>query len=272
MHLTLIINTHEQPDYLGRVLAGVSRQTTPPEEVILADDGSGDTTREVFESWTKGRTFRTFHAWQPQQGFRRSRILNLAIANSQGEYLVFLDGDTVPHRRFLEDHRSMARPGFFVQGHRSLIGERAAPWFGRSDPGGDRLKAWMTGQLEGWRHAFRWPVPMARIRTDLHGIRGCNLAIWRSDLERVNGYNEAFVGWGREDSELAVRLMNAGLRRLDVRGRAPCFHLWHPPANRSGLPQNDRLLAEALTTRVTRCEAGLDRHTRGGGASPADHS
>ena len=76
----------------------------------------------------------------------------------------------------------------------------------------------------------------------------------------MNGYNEAFVGWGRVDSELAVRLMNQGVRRYDVRGWALCYHLWHPPASRAGLPTNDELLAQAQRDKVTRCVVGVDRY------------
>ena len=99
-----------------------------------------------------------------------------------------------------------------------------------------------------------------RYRSDLRGIRGCNLAIWRDDLLKVNGYNEAFTGWGREDSELAVRLMNTGARRLDVRGWAICYHLWHPPASRSSLPANDQLLQAAQAQKASRCDTGLSAH------------
>lgn len=262
MRLTLVINTFNQPEYLARVLSAVSRQTRRPDEVVLADDGSGPETREVFEQWRSAAGIPARHAWQEQAGFRRSRILNLAIAASTGEHLVFLDGDTLPHPRFVADHFEVVegRTSVFVQGHRSLVERRAAPWFGREDLARDRWRALFTGQLSGWKHAFRWPRPMIRERSDLHGIRGCNLAIRRADLVRVNGYNEAFVGWGREDSELAVRLMNAGVRRLDVRGRAPCFHLWHPPASRAHLGNNDQILAESQARRATWCERGLDQH------------
>jgi predicted glycosyltransferase involved in capsule biosynthesis len=101
---------------------------------------------------------------------------------------------------------------------------------------------------------------LQRVRRDIQGVRGCNLAIWRSDLFRVNGYNEAFVGWGNEDSELALRLMNSGVRRLDVRGWALCYHLWHPPTNRDELAANNELLARAIREKSVRCEPGLDRH------------
>jgi len=91
-------------------------------------------------------------------------------------------------------------------------------------------------------------------------VRGCNLAIWREHLVQTNGYNEAFVGWGREDSELAVRLMNSGVQRLDLRGWALCYHLWHPPADRATLAANDQLLAEARFGAANRCESGLDQY------------
>lgn len=258
--LSLILNTYNQPEYLARVLVAVSRQERLPDEVLVADDGSGDETRDVFARWAAPQQFRCEHVWQKNEGFRRSRILNRTIARARGDYLVFLDGDTLPHPKFLADHAALARRGVFLQGHRALIEQQAAPQFGLGAFAADRRRALLTGQLRGVKHAFRWPVPLTKLRSDLKGIRGCNLGIWRDDLVRVNGYNEGFVGWGREDSELAVRLMNCGVHRLDVRGRALCYHLWHPPASRAGLPANDELLEQAQREGARRCAQGLDQH------------
>ena len=258
--LTLVINTFNQPDYLGRVLNAVARQSSLPKEVLLADDGSTDETKSVFEQWRASQSFRSEHIRQEHEGFRRSRILNLAIASSRGDYLVFLDGDTIPHPNFIADHRAAAQHGFFVQGHRALIEERAAAWFGQNDFFADRRRALWQNQISGLKNSFRWPFAVRKIKNRLRGIRGCNLGIWRDDLVRVNGYNEAFTGWGREDSELAARLTNSGARRLDVRGRALCFHLWHPPVSRAELASNDELLAKTILEKHTRCEQGLDRH------------
>jgi glycosyltransferase involved in cell wall biosynthesis len=258
--LGLIINTHEQPEYLARVLSAVSRQVSPPEEVLVADDGSGDTTRRVFAEWLAAYAGRAEHVWQPPEGFRRARILNQAIARARSDYLVFLDGDTLPHPQFVADHRRLSRRGAFIQGHRALVKQQAAAWFGLKDFAEDRRRALWQGQLAGLKHAFRWPFPLRRACRGLRGIRGCNLGIWRADLKQVNGYNEAFVGWGREDSELAVRLMNQGVKRWDTRGWALCYHLWHPPVSRAGLPANDELLAHAIEQRATRCASGLEQH------------
>jgi glycosyltransferase involved in cell wall biosynthesis len=260
VRLALIVNTADQPEYLRRVLRAIDAQSSLPEEVLLADDGSRDDTREVFARWMPRPNQRREHVWQEKAGFRRARILNMAIAQARSEYIVFLDGDTVPHPEFIADHRRLARRGTFIQGHRALVRQGASTWFGVNGLLCDRRRAFWRGQLQGLKHAFRWPCPLVRVRTDLRGIRGCNLALWREDLVRCNGYNEEFVGWGREDSELAVRLMNLGLRRLDARGWAICWHLWHPPADRGGLPANDELLVQAQRSHATRCHKGLAQH------------
>ncbi len=260
--LALILNTYEQPDYLSRVLRAVTAQTLQPDQVILADDGSGKETRSLFAAWTTQQSFRCEHAWQDHRGFRRAAILNEAIARTAADVVVFLDGDTIPHPAFLRDHRDVARPAHFVQGHRCLVERKGVDRFGYDAFTRDRIRALFTLQLRGLTNAFRWPAEIQRRRNDLRGIRGCNLGIWREDLVKVNGYNEAFEGWGREDSELAVRLMNNGIQRLDVRGRCICFHLWHPPTDRSALPNNDHLLENAIRSKSTRCVEGLDRHRR----------
>jgi glycosyltransferase involved in cell wall biosynthesis len=258
--LGLIINTWNQPEYLDRVLQAVSSQSSHPDEVLLADDGSDPPTKEVFAAWAARHPISSAHLWQEHQGFRRARILNEAIAKARSEYLVFLDGDTVPHPEFISDHRRLLRKQAFIQGHRALLKQHGAAWFGLHEFKTDRRRALWRGQLQGIKQAYRWPRPWRKIRRDLHGVRGCNLAIWREHLIKVNGYNEAFVGWGREDSELAARLMNSGVQRLDVRGWALCFHLWHPPASRTSLATNDELLAQARKTATTRCALGLNQH------------
>ena len=158
------------------------------------------------------------------------------------------------------DHRALATRGSFVQGHRALIGERAAAYFGKGSFAADRRRALVSLQLNAWANAFRWPAARRSFGTGLRGIRGCNFAVWRADLLQVNGFNEAFTGWGREDAELAARLMNAGIRRLNVRGWALCYHLWHPPASRAAVPANDALLAATLRGGLRRCEHGLSQH------------
>lgn len=258
--VALIVNTYNQPDYLARVLRAVSAQTGAPDEVVLADDGSDAETRRVFGEWAATQPFRTTHAWHEKNGFRRSRILNLAISRVRSDYLVFLDGDTIPHPDFTADHRALAKRDHFVQGHRVLVSREASRFFGMGPFRTDRRRAVLRGQLSGFKHIFRWVLPFKRVKANLDGVRGCNLSAWRSDLIKVNGYNEEFVGWGCEDLELASRLLSSGVRRLDVRGRGLCYHLWHPLLDRSSLAVNQKILDDAIRTRATTCERGIREH------------
>jgi glycosyltransferase involved in cell wall biosynthesis len=258
--ITLVVNTYNQPDYLKRVLDAVSRQSHLPQEMVLADDGSDAETKETFSRWSAQQPFPARHIWQVHDGFRKAHILNRAVAVTVSTYLIFLDGDMVPHQDFIADHCAAARPAAFIQGHRALVEQEAAAWFGRRKLSVDRRCALWRRQISGLKNAYRWPFPVLSEKKHLHGIRGCNFSLWREDLVRVNGYNQAFTGWGREDSEFAARLMNAGIRRLDLRGRAVCFHLWHPPASRANLATNDGLLEKTIREKITRCEHGLDRH------------
>jgi glycosyltransferase involved in cell wall biosynthesis len=259
--MSVVVNTYEQPEYLRRVLLSLENQLIAGDEILIADDGSGSATREVVNAWKTRQSFRVEHVWEEHQGFRRSRILNAAIARTQGEYLIFLDGDSVPHPQFIADHRRVARKGYYIQGHRVCFTQPFSRDFAVDGKSHHLWSALFGNGVEsGGKFLFRWPIPILRGRTDLRGVRGCNLAIWRADLVRVNGYNEAFEGWGREDSELALRLMNSGVQWLDVRGWAVCYHLWHPPADRSQLDKNIEHLDAALARKSTTCEKGLNLH------------
>ena len=258
--VALIVNTYNQPDYLARVLRAISSQHLPPNEVILADDGSGEETQNVFRKWAAAQSFVSRHVWQEKEGFRRARILNAAIAETRSDYMVFLDGDTIPHPRFVADHAALARKGFYIQGHRVLVTETASQTFGSGNFALDRRRAFLAGQLMGFKHIFRWPAPFRRVVPNLDGVRGCNLSAWRTDLAGVNGYNEDYFGWGCEDLDLAQRLMNSGIRRMDVRGRALCYHLWHPLLDRSHLSANQKILDETTHDKCVTCERGLNLH------------
>jgi len=258
VRLTVVINTYENPAALDAVLARLCRARYLADELVIADDGSGPATREVVDKWKLRAPMPLTHAWQEHQGFRRARALNNAIAAAKGDYLVFLDGDCLPSPLFAADHRTLAEEGFFVQCRRCFIEEAAVPEAisGKTS----MLRLALAGKITGLFKSVRLPWPKLRRDKDLHGILGCNLGIWKKDLVEVNGYDESYEGWGKEDSDLAARLYHAGRQRKFVHGRAIVYHLNHPPASRAQVPDAEKRLQETISSGRTKALRGLDQH------------
>lgn len=259
MRISLLISTYERPDALAAVLRSVARQSMPPFEVVVGDDGSGPATAEVVKAAQRHLPLK--HQWREHDGFRPARARNCCAAAATGDYLVIVDGDILLHRDFIADHAAAAKPGFFVQGSRTLLDECLSRQALKSDA---YWPAFLASGVGNRKNLVRSPVlsrlfagPVAGMR----GIRTCNFAVWREDYERVNGFNEDFVGWGREDSEFAARLLNAGVKRRNLRFAALGCHLHHPPRPRDALERNDALLAGAVEdAKRIRCERGLNLH------------
>ena len=258
--VTLVINTYENPRALEKVLAALTRQRVPASEIIIADDGSGDATKAAILRGIHDLHLPIRHCRQENQGFRRSVILNKAIAMAQGDYLVFLDGDCVPESEFVADHSALAERGFWVQGRRAFVKESSVEKFIPTKRCVWKLA--LTGQLTGLPKALRLPFPVVKRGQQQRGILGCNLGIWRDDLISVNGYDETFVGWGREDADLANRLYHLGRSRKFVYGRAILYHLNHPVASRSRLNENQSLLEQTIAERRIRAVKGLDQYPK----------
>ena len=258
MSLAVIVNTYEQPVALDAVLARLCQAPQPAEEIVVADDGSGPSTREVVAKWAKLAPMPVRHAWQEHTGFRRARVLNLAIAMATTEVLVFLDGDCLPSPRFASDHRALAEAGYFVQCRRCFVVEECVPDVLAGKVSLCSLA--LRGKITGLFKALRLPWPTVRRDQGLRGILGCNLAIRRDDLVAVNGYDESYEGWGREDSDLAARLYHLGRRRKFVHGRAIVYHLNHPQIGRA-LPQAaQQRLAETIRSQKIRCDRGVRQY------------
>jgi glycosyltransferase involved in cell wall biosynthesis len=259
MKLTLVISTYNRPEALVKVLQGVELQTRVPDEILIADDGSREPTRELVSEWVRTAPSPTRHLWHPDDGFRKTMILNQALAESVGDYVVFTDGDCVPHHRFVEDHAALAQQGYWVQGRRCFVEE---PWVASFDPAEVRLASWtLAGRITGANKGLRLPIPIIFRDTRQRGIIGCNLACWRDDAVAINGFDEEYSGWGiGEDSDFGSRLYHLGRRRKFVYGRAIVFHLNHPSPPKDHVSGSHARLAETIKTRKVRCQHGLNRH------------
>lgn len=262
MRLSLLITTYERPDALACVLKSVAIQTRAPDEVIVADDGSGRATRDVIEAFRGSSAFPVVHVRQEHEGFRAGRARNLGLARASGGYVVQIDGDMVLHPEFLADHCAMARRGCFVQGTRILLDAvRTRNLLDR----GPRVLGPLAHGLGGLRRAYALRAPSISplffsAANVIVAVKGCNQAYWLADVRTVNGYDETLTGWGSEDKEFSARLENAGVRRRTALFGAIAWHLHHPPAARDRHSANDRQLERTRRERRVRCEAGLDRH------------
>ena len=253
--IAAIVSTYNSPAYLRRVLQGYRTQQRHPDELIVADDGSTGETARVVEEFARSAPFAVRHVWHEDRGFRLAEIRNRAILAASAEYLVFSDGDCIPHPRFIGDHLSALQSGSFVTGKRMLVGRELSSEFSWQGTG-ETLLSCLAGSISGAHHLIRLPWLVVS-RSGNGGLRGCNMAMFRCDLLAVNGFNEQITGWGREDSELVARLYAYGLRRREPPFSAIVFHLWHPENSRSSLGENDRLLEETVTAGIYRCPCGI---------------
>ena len=270
--ISVIVSTYNRSDALCAVLDGLARQGDRGFEVIVADDGSRDEHVAALHARRGDWNFPLRHAWQPDVGFTLSAVRNLGVLQARGDYLVFLDGDCIPQADFVARHRALARRGRFIIGSRILLDpglsaaivERraAAPRCGIA-----ALRERLRGGINKLAPlCLRWPARWRRARTEFRwrGIRGCNLALWREDYLRIDGFDETFDGWGHEDADFVARLHAAGCARLDGYWATEVLHLWHREAARDAESANRRRVLERVRAggAEPRAERGLHQPLR----------
>lgn len=264
MTASLIITTFNSTGPLRKVLESILHQSRSPDEVVIADDGSDGETARVVRDFAGRAPFRVRHEWQENKGFRAAMVRNLAIRHSTGSYIILLDGDCVVSRHFVADHLRQAEKGHFIQGKRILVSRDAVDKFdyqaANSAPA--LLRMALTGEIFNIHHLIRLPLFPAFRNRKLKGIKSCNMSFYRTDIEAVNGFNEDFVGWGNEDSDLVCRFFNYGLMKKVHPFMAVCFHLWHP-TNKSVNVANQRLLNGTMASGEYYCRNGLRKADEG---------
>ena len=235
--LSVIVTTYEWPEALDAVLRGFAAQSDEAFEVVVADDGSTDATRDVVHRWTGRLGQRLVHAWQEDDGFRLARVRNLGAEMASGQHLIFVDGDCIPRRHFVRAMRRSLLPGWFVAGTRVQLSQRLTRAVLAE---GVEVERWSlaTALVRGRRDFTGWRklTPRDRRRTwrselpdfwpDGNEYGFCT-AVARRDFEAVNGADMRFVGWGDQDVDLAVRLGRLGLRCGYAGRHSALLHLWH---------------------------------------------
>lgn len=267
---SIILATYQWPEALSMVLSALLMQTEKSFEVMIADDGSDERTKEVIEQYKKRAFFPIHHFWQENQGFRKCRILNQALRAASGKVCIFLDGDCVPHKEFVAQHCVLQDGKHYVAGRRvdlskeftqTLTAEKIEKGELNGNFGG-LLRLFLDTRREGgsepFHRAYMVKNPLFRKIFGLEKVvdlKGCNFSALREHILAIDGFDEQYEGYGREDTDVEIRLQNLGLKIRSAKNLCLQFHLWHP--SRSFTPVNEDLLKEVKTSKRVRAVKGL---------------
>ena len=247
------------------MLRSLAGQSDGDFEVVVADDGSRPATGALIDAWKARVGRRLAHVWHEDRGFRAAEIRNRAILASRGTYCIFLDGDCIARPDFVATHRRLAEPGWFVTGNRILLSRALTRKVLRDKlmPETWSLVDWVTQRWRGGVNRLaallHLPLgPLRRLRANAwRGARSCNLAVWRADLDRVDGFDADYQRLGQG----GFRHHRApAARRRAPQGRrfaTGVLHLWHAEADRSMLSANERKLSDIVAGDRIRAQRGL---------------
>lgn len=261
--VTLLVSTYNWKEALSLFLKSAFEQELLPDEIIIADDGSRDDTRLCIEDFRKISPVPMVHVWHKDDGFRLAAIRNKAITKAKFDYIIQTDGDLILSKTFIKDHVEMAKKGHFVSGSRVLLSKETSESLLKNDS--LEVEKYSTGNDRNFFNGKRNKI-LRHLLADIYKqygknkyyVKGCNMAFWREDLLKVNGYNENFTGWGREDSEIAIRLMNAGIKKRFLKMGGVCYHIWHPEASRELEPRNVKMMQDAVTQKKIKADKGIE--------------
>jgi hypothetical protein len=262
MKSALLISTYNWPDALEVVLKSVMSQTHLVNEILIADDGSSAETAQLIEKFQLQSTIPIRHFWQEDSGFRKSKILNKAIADTDVEYIIQIDGDCIVHPKFVEDHLNHAVHGAYLYGSRVNILPGFVEVIFQNKHSKFNL---FSKEIKNKSRALHVPF-LSNLYQAHDGIsrkfRGCNVSFWRNDFIAVNGYNEDFEGWGREDSDLAIRLGNNRIKAKRLRYSGILYHIHHETSSKQNVELNNQIQEKTIADKIVVCKNGVNKYLK----------
>lgn len=268
MKISVIISTYNWPEALRLSVESLLNQTDCNYELVIADDGSGNETRDLIENIKRKTKLKIIHAWQEDLGFRLAKSRNNAVKLATGDYLIFIDGDCVVPRQFIENHRKLAEKGFVVAGTRVLLSQKYSLNLLSGSTALDFSRGVFYYVCKYINGDINKPFPMLNAhlgglmrvlaRKKWRVLRGCNWAVYKKDYESVNGQDESFEGWGLEDSDMAIRLISNNVNiKLGKLAGIPVFHIWHPQKDRNGINDKVRILEDRVRRKIIYPNKGM---------------
>lgn len=267
MDISLIIAVYNQARNLELILNSIKTQSCQDFEVVIADDGSSDGTEEVIGRFRQQcPNIPISFVTQEDKGFRKTMILNKAINRSRGDYLIFIDGDMLLERRFIELHMKYRKTQQVLCGYR---GVKLTESYTDKIINGEalfsthpvslflqKLKGNITNPMRGL--ILKNPLLRAIAVSQRDSLSGCNFSLYREALIRVNGFNEEVLVHGYNDYELGHRLKWAEYQLMNVSKLCNTYHLYHPTRKKCREETNKKI-AQIDASTDYRCAKGMQQ-------------
>ncbi|NLG35632.1 MAG: glycosyltransferase [Lentisphaerae bacterium] len=237
MNISVVTTVYNRPEHFRLMLASLAVQSRRPDELVVADDGSDEAAAAALNALLATAPFPVKMVRQEKDGYRLAAARNRAIRAATGDYLLFLDCDIALLPDALAIHERHAAARRLLCGHRGLLDDAATRALFAAGPAPAREdweQAWSQAdktELADAARLFRRQALLRRwhaARPHKPKLLGCHFSLFREDVERINGFDENFVGWGYEDDDFARRLYKAGAAPRSVIEDARALHLWHP--------------------------------------------
>ena len=271
MKLSVIITTYKAEQWLKKVLIGFQHQREKDFEVIIADDGSGPATKKVIDEFNGVFNYPIKHIWHEDLGFRKSMILNKAIAKSESEYLLFTDGDCIPREDFISVHLKMKKPGYFLSGGYYKLPLHISNLITEKDIKNQNCfnLSWLIKNKININFKLTKFINFSFFNTFMDWVtptkkswNGHNSSGFKKDILAVNGFNEE-MNYGGMDREIGERMFNNDILSKQIRYRAICIHLDHKRSYSSSemWKKNNMIRAYNRQKKITFIEKGVSQYT-----------
>jgi glycosyltransferase involved in cell wall biosynthesis len=267
---SVIISTYNQPEWLQKVLWGYENQTFTDFEIVIADDGSTQQTKNIIDGFIKLSSINIKHIWQEDHSFQKTKILNKAILQATSEYLIFTDGDCIPRNDFVENHLKLRKKDTFLSGGYFKLPETISKVINKNHIKSQECfnlewllkqglkKNFKTNKLTAFGFISWFLNTFTPTKATFDGM---NVSGYKQYIINVNGFDER-MQYGGEDRELGERLINIGVKFKQVRYSAICLHLHHerPYKNEETLRINKEIRNNTKKQKVTITKFGINKH------------
>ncbi len=237
MKITVIIPVYNRLEHLRAGFLCLLAQERQPDELIITDDGSSENVLDFIGDLIPKAKFKVKHIYQEDKGFRKTRALNNAVRNCEGELLIFCDQDLIFGEDYIKTIESKIQKNYFIMGRpeNTKKEERDKIIFELNN--GNKYENTIKNINKEYKKAVDKLLRKDYIRNLLYvlgikkrGIKlvGMSYSLFKKDYIKVNGYDEKYQGWGEEDDDFGNRLNAAGVKGKTFKTKELTLHLWHP--------------------------------------------